>query len=341
MKSRVISLILAMLLMATAIAGCGSNKPTEQSNTSSQTTQPAQTTQASQPKEKKKIGVLWCLMSAPSVQACDQDAKKKAAELGYELVTMDANFEPQTQANQMMTLISQKVDAIILNPVDGVTLRPAIKEAKAAGIPVILVGMAIDEEGMKLIDSFVGLDDYVTGLTCGKYIAEKYNGKGATFALIQGKAGIDPTTKNEKGFKDGIANTDIKVVDAAACDFDRAKAMAAAEDFLVKYPKLTGFFAQDDTMAMGVGSAIEQAGKLGKVSNVCPCGIVESLSNIPKGYVEMMALVQIGYCGGKSVEVASNILTHKPFAKNYIMDANIMTADNYSKVPIPNFSEKN
>ena len=53
----------------------------------------------------------------------------------------------------------------------------------------------------------------------------------------------------------------IEVVQTEYCDWDTAKAQAAAENILTAHPDLCAFLVQDDGMSKGVWNAIEAAGK--------------------------------------------------------------------------------
>jgi ABC-type sugar transport system substrate-binding protein len=71
-----------------------------------------------------------------------QDAiKAKGEELGVEIIETDGQGKAENQISQVENFITQKVDAIILNPFDKDGCAPAVEKAVAANIPVIVLGM--------------------------------------------------------------------------------------------------------------------------------------------------------------------------------------------------------
>jgi ribose transport system substrate-binding protein len=57
-------------------------------------------------------------------------------EMGYEVVSLDAQNRPDLQLNQLEDVIQLQPDAIIMNAVDFDAIVPGIEKARAAGIPV-------------------------------------------------------------------------------------------------------------------------------------------------------------------------------------------------------------
>jgi ribose transport system substrate-binding protein len=250
-----------------------------------------------------KVGVCYCMMSAPAVKVFAQGIQKAAKELGVELVELDAEFNATKQTDQMNSLISQKVDGIVLNPVDAVSIVPVVKVAHDAGIPVVMGAMDIDESGRDYVASFVGADDYDVGFAAGKKLVEALNGKGDV-AIIEGTAGTSATTLRTKGFEAAVADTDIKIVSKLSADFDSAKAMSATEDVLTRYPSLSGIFSQDDTMCTGVVQAIKSLGyDKGEVKVISYNGSKNGYEMVKNGEIIATSVQPLVMEGYNSVDV--------------------------------------
>ena len=61
------------------------------------------------------------------------------------LVTAGDETGVSIQVNQLEDLIAKKVDAIVLNPMDGKAVVPVLKKAQAAKIPVIVVDSSVEK----------------------------------------------------------------------------------------------------------------------------------------------------------------------------------------------------
>lgn len=332
-KSKGLALLLAVAMAVTVfMAGCAA--PAAPSASAEDSTQP----QASAPADNgaaaagsaKTIGIAIYSMDADSCVALVEEAQAAADELGWKITLLDAQGDPSTQADQMANLISQKVDAIILNPTDTTSLLPSIKAAKEAGIPVVGVGMEMDQECMDELLFFAGVDDYSLALTGCEWIAENYKDKSAQVALITGAAGTDPTNKTIKAFQDATKETDIDYAGDFAGDFDSAKAMSITEDLMTKYPELSVIYCQDHVMALGAASAVQDAGKADQIAIVGACGIPDYLQYVKDGSVTCFGYVLLYQCGGFAVRQLSDYFndTGMEFSPKYYAAPVVVTKEN-------------
>jgi ribose transport system substrate-binding protein len=75
------------------------------------------------------------------------------------------------------------------------------------------------------------------------------------------------------------------VVARVGADYDRAKAAVAAERSLQQHPRLSGFFAVNDEMALGVSDTVRSAGKTGSVKIIGVDGIADALDAVRNGSI--------------------------------------------------------
>ena len=277
------------------------------------------------------IGIAIYSMGADSCVLLVEDAKAAAEKYGWEIMLLDANGDPSVQADQMATLVSAEVDAIILNPTDTTSLIPSIKAANEAGIPVCGVGMEMDQEAMDELLFFAGIDDYSLAFAGSSWIAENYAGKNASVALITGNAGTDPTNKTINAFNAAFEGSDIVSLGDYAADFDTAKAMAITEDLLVEHPEMQAIFCQDHVMAAGAAEAISDAGKTGEVAVVATVGVSDYLSYVEEDLITSAAYVLLWKCGSFAINTLKEYMDNgtKPAAK-YYADPVMITKDNLS-----------
>jgi len=90
------------------------------------------------------------------------------ADPNIEIKFADANGDIQKQLDQINTFIAQKVNAIIIVPVDYDGIVPGVEAANAAGIPVIALG--IQSNGGKY--TYVGSKNYDAGFMQGEFMAK-------------------------------------------------------------------------------------------------------------------------------------------------------------------------
>jgi ABC-type sugar transport system substrate-binding protein len=193
-----------------------------------------------------------------------QSIKSAAAAAGIELKFSDAQGKQENQISDIRGFITQKVDVIAFSPVVTSGWDAVLKEAKDAGIPVILTDRAVDSTDTSLYESFIGSDFKVEGEKAGDWLVKEYEGKTGEVAIVelQGTTGSAPAIDRQTGFAEKIkANPNLKIVKTQTGDFKRADGKTVMETFLQSVPKIDVLYAHNDDMGLGAIEAIKAAGK--------------------------------------------------------------------------------
>jgi ABC-type sugar transport system substrate-binding protein len=186
------------------------------------------------------------------------EAKKRDINLKF----VDANSKVDNQRKALADFIAQRVDIIILEPLEVGGWDSVLREAKAANIPVI-IGDRNVSSSKDLYATFIGSDFLDEGKKAGEWLAKKTGGK-AVIAEMQGEVGSAPARDRKKGFEDAIkAHPGMKIVMSQTANFRRADGQQLMATFLQKpeFKDVTVLYAHNDDMALGAISAIEAAGK--------------------------------------------------------------------------------
>ena len=194
--------------------------------------------------------------------ANSQSIKEEAAKRGIDLRFNDGQNQQENQISALRSFIKQKVDVIIVSPETTTGWTEVLKEAKAAGIPVILSGREVDVDDQTLYATFVGSDFVEEGKNAARWFIENTTGDVKVFEL-QGTAGASCAIERKKGFDDAIAaESRIQIVKSQDGAFTQATGKQVTEAFL-KTPASKGFnalYAHNDNMALGAIQAIKAAG---------------------------------------------------------------------------------
>ena len=91
-------------------------------------------------------------------------------EAGYDLIFEDGQQKQANQIRAIRTFIQQEVDYIVLAPVTETGWDTVLREAKDAGIPVIIVDRKVDVEDDSLFTCFVGSDFELEGLKMSEWL---------------------------------------------------------------------------------------------------------------------------------------------------------------------------
>jgi inositol transport system substrate-binding protein len=190
-----------------------------------------------------------------------QDGMKdyQKTQQNVDVTYVDAQNDAAKQLSQIENFISQKVNAIMIIPVDTVSAVDIVERANKANIPIVVVNREFP--GVDKATSYVGSNSLTSGLLEMEEVAKMLGGKG-NIAIMDGIMGHDAQIKRTEGNKQIIAkNPDMKIVLQGTGAFDRAKGMALMENWLNSGKKIDAVVANNDEMAIGAIMAAEAAGK--------------------------------------------------------------------------------
>ena len=197
--------------------------------------------------------------------AMTNSVKAAAKAQGITLKFADAQQRQENQVKAIRSFIAQRVDVIAVAPVVESGWETVLREAKAAGIPVILADRAVDVKDATLYTTFIGSDFVEEGRKAGRWLAErarKTPGKQFNIVELQGTVGSAPALDRKAGFEEAIKGVpNLKITRSQTGDFTRTKGKEVMEAFLKAQGKnINVLYAHNDDMAIGAIQAIEEAG---------------------------------------------------------------------------------
>jgi len=189
-------------------------------------------------------------------------AAAKAA--GVKLIYENADQQQSRQIDIIRKFIASRVDVIIFSPVVKTGWNGVLKEAKAAGIPVILSDREVEAEEDSLWTSYIGSDFVEEGRRAARWLLQEtdVNSQGVNIVEIQGTFDSDPATGRKQGFEEVVGeDARFNLLDSLQGDFTLEKGKTLMEGALQKYGKqINVVYAHNDDMALGAIQAIEDYG---------------------------------------------------------------------------------
>lgn len=221
--------------------------------------------EGSTPASAKTITLGFSQVGAESGwrSANTKSIQDSAKEAGYDLKFSDAQQKQENQIKALRSFIQQKVTVIAFSPVVESGWDTVLKEAKDAGIPVILTDRAVDSPDKSLYKTFIGSDFVEEGRKAGQWLADQYKDtqEDVNIVELQGTTGSAPANDRQEGFMEIIgSNAKLKVIASQTGDFTRAKGKEVMQAFLKAHKKIDVLYAHNDDMALGAIQAIEAAG---------------------------------------------------------------------------------
>jgi ribose transport system substrate-binding protein len=172
------------------------------------------------------------------------------------------------QVNMVENAVNRKVAGIVLAPSDPDALVPAIRKAWEARIPVVIVDSAVSEAGKKYYQAFIATDNEAAGEQSAKALISQVGTTGKV-AIMSYVAGSGSEVGRVGGFQKYIKkNSSLQIVGPFYSQSQMATAMNQTIDVLASHPDLKGIFGANEPTAVGMGRALAQSGKAGKVVGI-------------------------------------------------------------------------
>ncbi|AJY10984.1 ABC transporter substrate-binding protein [Burkholderia dolosa] len=229
------------------------------------------------------------------------------------------------QVNMVENAVNRHVAGIVLAPSDPDALVPAIKKAWEAHIPVVLIDSAISDAGKPYYQSFLSTDNEKAGELCAKALIDRV-GQSGKIAIMSYVPGAGSEVSRVGGFRKYIAShSKLQIVGPYYSQSQMANALNQTTDVLSANPDLKGIFGANEPTAVGMGRALKQAGKAGKVIAIGFDGNEDLQGFVRDGTVQAIAVQGSWQMGNQGVRTAIGVIERKPVPKQ--IDTGVVMVD--------------
>jgi len=179
-------------------------------------------------------------------------------EMGFDLIIIDAQNDPNKQLSDVASLIAQGVDYIVIATVQEIGWEATLQQAYDAGIPVILLDRTADVSD-DLFLAWVGADFREEGETAVRWLQE-FHGSDVRAVHLQGIMGSTAQMGRTGAFEDGAIANGWTIHATMTANWDTYQAKEVMAQWLIQFPDINVVYAENDNMAYGAILAIEAAG---------------------------------------------------------------------------------
>lgn len=242
------------------------------------------------------------------------DAVKEEAakypDIEVQIVSPMDQKDVEGQIRIVEDLTMKKVNLLAVSVNDPKALVPSLKEAQAAGIPVIILDAITPYPGIEVL-SLIGSNNEDGGEIVGRNVVDLSKGK-CKMAILEGVPGQYANEMRLKGFRKVIANQPgIKVVASQPANWQRELAMTTMENILQAHPDIEIVWGVNDGMALGALKAVKDAGLLDKIKILGYNGDKEAVEAVAEGGLYSTILQQPAEIGRTVIKIADMIRTGK------------------------------
>lgn len=260
--------------------------------------------------------------------------KSEAADRGFDLIEVVADGDAQTQNQQIQSLITQGVSAIIVCAVDQNTIERALIAAQRAGIPVVAYDR--DLPNSRVVAAFVGPDSLADGRAAGAYTAEQLKGIEGEKVVVEligalnDQNGID----RSKGFREELSGlSGLKLIEVPT-DWDSARALSGTQNAFQANSVVHAVYAATDTHIPAVETVLTDLGMLKTVDeegHVVVTGVNGSNDGYQatlRGTADGIVVMDLDTTGRTAVDLASRLIKGETVDRTNVISGNFYTTDN-------------
>jgi ribose transport system substrate-binding protein len=285
---------LAAAAATLAVAGCSSSGSGDT---------PAPSGSGGDAGAKVKIGLVQINQEALFFNQMNEGAQKAADELGIDLTIYNSNNKPEAQNEAVADFVTQKFDAVVMVAIDVEAVKPALKEAKTAGLYTAAVDAVVDSPD---VDVQVGVDNAAAAKEAAQWLIDnkadfstKVGVVGALNSFIQNIRMDEFTAPVEA---DGF--TVVQTVDGLNV---QDKALTAAENLLTANAGDLTVYATGEPALLGTVAAVKSQARQADVKVIGWDLTAEAIEGIDAGFVKAV-VQQDPYTEGYEAVKALNTL---------------------------------
>ena len=264
---------------------------------------------------------FWVIMS--------KGIKEEASKVGYSIEVYSSNNSNKTEIENIVKSINNRVDGIVISPINSSNAVFLLKLAKDANIPVVISDIGTDS-GEYL--SYISSNNEDGSYKLGKILSNKMkelkieNGTVGIISIPQERANGKARTK---GFLKALDESNIKSAGIEQqVDFSYKETYNFSKKLIMNNPDIKALWLQGSDKYQGALDAIADLNKSNEILLICFDSEPEFLQMIPEEKLVGAAMQQPFLMGEKAVEQFHNFFNNKKVEKNIQLEILAISKEN-------------
>ncbi|TPG65415.1 helix-turn-helix domain-containing protein [Hymenobacter nivis] len=274
-----------------------------------------------------RIGFAQCSTNGPWRQAMLAGMER---ELSFHpevaLKMLNANDNSAVQRQQIRELLDGGIDLLIVSPYESAPVTPAVEEAVARDVPVVLLDR---RTASPRYTAYVGGNNLEVGQTAARYAARLLHERGDVVEVLGGP-GSSATTERHQGFVRELgAHPGLHLVGQVTGDWKDLALRPALTALLRQHPGVGLVYAHNDAMGRGAREVCQQLGIANRVKIIGVDGLAgpgEGIDFVQRGVLTASVLYAPG--GEEAMRTALKILEKQPFRRENTLGTLVIDSTN-------------
>lgn len=274
-----------------------------------------------------KFGATYMTMNNPYFQDMNAKIEEILEANGDILIYRDPLRDQEKQNEQILDMIEEGIDALFLNPVDWISVKPALEACREARVPVFNIDTRVYDD--EYVAFSVLSDNYSAGVFCAEDLMKK---KDSAKIVVLDSPGTNSIIERVQGFYDTIHGHDeYRIVVWQAADGELEVSMDVMNGILNEKVDFDVVLGGNDPTALGAVAALQMNKKLDNILIYGIDGSPDGKVMINEGIMEGSSAQRPLAMAVTAVEMAYDYLEGLPVETNVIVPVTLITKDNISE----------
>jgi signal transduction histidine kinase/DNA-binding response OmpR family regulator len=239
---------------------------------------------------------------------------------GLNLIIKDGKNEVSRQIEQIEEFIENRVDVLIVSPIQSVPITPVIEKAMDAGIPTIVIDRKIEGNNYT---AYVGANNVEIGRNAANYIVSNSSpNEKINLIEITGLQTSSPAFERSQGFREVIQeNENFEITATIAGDWEKTSVSENLESILDTVASTDYIFAHNDRMAMGAWEVVRKKNLEDSIQIIGVDGLFGpsgGIQLVKEGVLTATVLYPTG--GSEAIKLATDLLEGEHIEKKNILN---------------------
>jgi inositol transport system substrate-binding protein len=256
------------------------------------------------------VGVSMALFDDNLLTTVRASMKARAQQLNTGIQFEDAQNDIGRQLNQIQNFIAQKVDAIIVNPVDTDATPRMTRLVLRAGIPLVYVNRLPADKPLPPGVAFVGSDEAQSGTLQMLEVCRLLHGKGE-IVIMMGELTNQSARQRTQDVYDVVAKppcSGIQVLAKQTANWRRTEAADLMTNWLSAGLRPQAVVSNNDEMAIGAIQSLKQARLLSSTVVAGIDGTADGLAAMKAGELKVTVFQNAVAQGTGAIDTALKLV---------------------------------
>ncbi len=235
----------------------------------------------------------------------------------FNLEIKDANNNVERQIKQIEEFIAERVDVLVVSPIQSVPIIPAVEKAMDTGIPVIVIDRKIQSSNYT---AYLGADNFEIGNHAAKYIISNITEK-ADVIEITGEQASSPAQERTYGFRSVIDSvSEVDIIHQINGDWEKKSITNELSSILDSINPPDFIFAHNDRMALGAWQVTRDKNLHKQIEIIGVDGLFGpngGIQLVKEGILAATILYPTG--GAEAIKLSKRLLEGESVNKNNIL----------------------